>query len=615
MVQCTFFLSYVIILFDGAHAVHRRAMHFRTQRHFARRDHAIDMISALYHIGYVRRPSLSESYEQVLHLYSATAQTSYTLEDGTEVRIRTFMHPRYPELLSFVLEYCGEMPTVALCPEQRVDGHYGQSWCEEVTVCDCGFDVRTNTCSTSVRLRVLSERGTASIGRCGDAICVNFSRGKGRHLLTVAASTEELQSAAAEMGSVEDWISSAADAWQSVWGDAYVMIPDPFVARMMARSVYLLLSSFSEKKSAPSAPMGYTGYGWPFSFPQDISFLHPALLRLGKIEHAKRIVEHYRETLEDMEAISRRIYGGSGVMWPWIYPLGEGTDYLHDGAPNPYYYEIHNAAYPARMAYETALQAGDDDWTREVALPVIRASAEFYASHLSRGPRGTWDLWVIPSMSQDEFAKQDRPNYLCAMYAARYSLTLAVRMGCAEYEKYLADGLSFEALLDRERMLYRTSAEMEETTWGREKHPVQLNPLIFLPCGSLNAAERNAYASRAEICEDTKRNFYHGWTLGAFWLAASHAEDADALYRDLHRGDDGTFHDAEGIAFYETTNHVTAPYYVTTHGFWLQAVLDAFVSDYFGETRICASVPAEWRGAEYHGLCTKDGRRHGGTVG
>ena len=92
-------------------------------------------------------------------------------------------------------------------------------------------------------------------------------------------------------------------------------------------------------------------------------------------------------------------------MWAWEFPIGTGTDLLKDASPNPYQYEIHNAAYPVRMAYETSLHLNDAAWTAEIALPVIRESAEFYASHLVKEANGRYSLEVMPSMSQDEFAK------------------------------------------------------------------------------------------------------------------------------------------------------------------------------------------------------------------
>ena len=604
--------------FRDERAAHNRALHYRSWRHFYRGGHAVDMMAALYHFGYVQKPELSEAgYSQTLSLYDATVETAYTLKEGTKVRIHAFCHPKYPDTLSFVYEYCGDAPALALFPEMLVKGHYGERWQGDFTVREDGLVVRSNVCETTVKLLMCSEGGACTRSVADDALRLQFSAGEGRHLMVLLIGDDKAEAAAVarEMRSIDVWIASARDAWAENYGDSYVDVPDDFVAKMTARSLYLLLSSFSDQKSPPSAPMGYSGYGWPFHFPQDISYIHPALLRLGKIGHAKRIVEHYRETLEKMERITHRIYGGRGAMWAWIYPMGEGEDYLRDGEPNFCYYEIHNAAYPARMAYETALQAGDEAWTREVALPIIRASAEFFASHLTRNASGTWDLQVTPSMSQDEFAKPNGVNYLCGLYAARYCLQLASRLGMREFDAYLADGLAFERLADETRCLYRTSEDMAEETWGNEKHPVQLNPLVFLPSDGLNAFERNAYTQRAEICSATKEDFYHGWTLATFWLAAAHVGDGEEMYRELHRAEIRNFHDPESLGFYETTGQQLAPYYVTTHGFWLQAVLDAFVCDYFGDTRIESAVPTQWKGAEYHNLYTKDGVAHSGVIG
>ena len=502
-----------------------------------------------------------------------------------------------------------------LVPEAEVAGHYGLHFTVKNDLCANGFTSYTNACQTNVRINILTEIGEHTIRPCDDRLRLRFSNGKGRHLILILTGDDknEAREVAEEISSIDAWIASAQAAWEQTFGSSYVSLPDKFLSAMAARSLYYILSSFSDLPSPPSPPMGYTGYGWPFHFPQDISFIHPVLLRLGKIEHAKRIVEHYRETLEKLERITHRIYGGNGVMWAWIYPMGDGEDYLNDGAPNPCYYEIHNAAYPARMAYETALQAKNEEWTRNIALPIIRSSAEFYASHLKRSSSGTWDLHVVPSMSQDEFAGVNLPNYLCALYSARYCFEIASRVGISDYAQYLEDGLSFAPLFDPTRNLYRTSEQMKEETWGLEKHPVQLNPLIFLPFAA-NDTELNAYVRRADICEATKNNFIHGWTLAAFCLAAAHVKDSEGLEKELSRGALSDYHDVESLSFYETSQASTMPYYVTTHGFWLQALLDAFVNDFFGETAIESAIPPQWKGAEYHNLYTKDGVPHSGTV-
>jgi hypothetical protein len=354
--------------------------------------------------------------------------------------------------------------------------------------------------------------------------------------------------------------------------------------------------------------MGWTGAGWRFHFPQDISYIHPALLRMGHYDLAKRIVEFYCERIDDMRTITHRIYGGRGTMWAWEFPIGTGTDLLKDASPNPYQYEIHNAAYPVRMAYETSLHLNDAAWTAEIALPVIRESAEFYASHLVKEANGRYSLEVTPSMSQDEFAKPNGRNYLCALYSARYTFRVASAMGLKEYDEFLRAGLAFDRLIDAEHGIYCTGEIMLEENFGKEKHPVQLNPLVFLPSPELDKYEQNAYEKRYDICSAAKSRIYHGWTLAMFWLASSHIGNAEALATELAMADDADYRDPERLEFYESSKVPSSIYYVTTHGVYLQAVQDAFVSDMFGDLRIESCVPASWKGSEYVNLHAFGGR-------
>ena len=46
---------------------------------------------------------------------------------------------------------------------------------------------------------------------------------------------------------------------------------------------------------------------------------------MGHYDLAKRIVEFYRERINDIRAITHRIYGGRGTMWAWEFPIGTGN--------------------------------------------------------------------------------------------------------------------------------------------------------------------------------------------------------------------------------------------------------------------------------------------------
>ncbi len=599
------------------------ATRFMHQDHYIHGKFGMDFWLGLYQLKFAQLPIIDkkEDYEQELDLYTGNLSTNYVLQDGTSVSLSASFHPYMRDVLGLTLIYDGEMPDILLCPVTEVKGSYNQVWHPTATPTDNGFLVDTGTVVTKIKITTVSEGGKISLLQKEDGLHLHFSGDFGRHLLLIGAGNEkrfaEVETQLAAPRAVDDWYDMSTAGWQKRYGEAYVNIPDEFAQKMWARSLYYVLCSFAPDNSQPSAPMGWSGYGWRFHFPQDVSYIVPALLRLGHVDICRSIVERYARSLEVSAKDSARIYGGRGVMWAWEFPIGDHGNMFPDGegAPNACQYEIHNAAYPARMAYETALYLKDPDFTIHAALPVIRASAEFYASHLFK--EGThWSLLVTPSMSQDEFAEPNCKNYLCALYAARYTFWICSRLGMHDYDEYLEDGLAFDNLLDKETGLYRTSEGMPHDAWGREKHPVQLNPLIFLPAENLAETEVNAYEKRAFICTDSQKNVYHGWTLATFWLAASHMHDANELYRELHRADDKTYQDPEGLSFLESSHCPEVPYYVTTHGLYLQAVNDAFVCDYDynEETAVESAVPAQWKGAEYHGLIDRFGNTYEGTI-
>ncbi len=592
--------------------------------HYCHGSFGIDCWLGLYKLGFADGlPALDPDapYRQTLSLYDGCLSTGYVLADGTRVSLRTSFHPYSRDVLAYEISCTGTMPDLLLSPEAVHWISYGQYLHLSSDVLPDGFVTHTGTVDTRVILRAVCRAGSVTLTPTDAGLRVSFpSDGVSCLLLIGAANVNRTEELLFNLGSAADdpdWMVSCRAGWHHRFGSSYIDLPEPYAAKMWARSLFYVLCSFAPD-GIPSAPMGWTGFGWRFHFPQDISYIHPALLRLGHLDLAKSIVEFYRRTLDVMAEDTVRIYGGRGVMWAWEYPINGTPDLLTDpqNAPNPFQFEIHNAAYPARMAYETARMLKDPAWTESVALPIIRASAEFYASHLVREENGRWSLHVIPSMSQDEFTIPDQKNYLCALYSARYAFTVAAACGMTEYEQYLNDGLSFDRLLSAKENLYFTSEIMTDERWGREKHPIQLNPLTFLPFPVLDAAEENAYARREFICSALADDHVDGWTLSAIWLAEAHMGDAGALARDLPRANRPDYTDAEQLEYFETSGVSFMPYYVTTHGFLLQAVGDAFLSHnaLSGGPVERHAVPDVWNGAVYEQLYDLDGGVHSGKV-
>jgi hypothetical protein len=577
-------------------------------------------------------PSVPQNYRQELKIGAGRLRTEMAWP-GLQLTFEATFHPQRRDLLAIEISYEAEgenaVPTLLLAPEVAVKTHYDQQLKGEAHSLELDAAsqwwlgrVQMGTADSALALRVISEQGNAELKAHSQGVSLSFGGAQGRHLIIIGTAgmprRDELCEEMRAIASPGDYMAEATAAWHKRWGNAFIQVPVPEYQAMWARSLYYTLCSYAPDKHSPAAPMGWAGNNWPFHFPQDVSYIHPALLRLGHTDIARSIVEFYRGYLEEMQSFTKRIYKVEGAQWAWEFPIGHGTRLLENGTPNWFQFEIHNAAYPARMARETSLHLRDAAWTREVAWPVVRESARFFGSVLQRENDGTWGMHVTPSMGQDELGGENAKNYLDALFSAEYCLKTALAMAkelganepaFAQWQRILADGLAYDRLLDKKEGI-RASCEglAGAQAFGKEKHPVQLNPLIFLPLGHADGAVRRAYERRYELCAGVREKFYHGWTLAAYWLAASHMGDGEGLLGELSQALPGRYIDPNWIQIYESSTAVHAAYYVTSHGLYLQALNDALVSDFWGETQIGYACPASWNEVSFTNLRTADGR-------
>ena len=89
-------------------------------------------------------------------------------------------------------------------------------------------------------------------------------------------------------------------------------------------------------------------------------------------------------------------------------------------------------------------------------------------------------------------------------------------------------------------------------------------------------------------------------------------KDAQGLLRELGQSLPARYVDKDWLQIYETSGSVHMPYYVTSHGLYLQALNDALISDYFGTTEIGAACPPEWDEASFTCMHTADGKVQSG---
>lgn len=610
----------------GADADPARVKTVLTHKDHWHRDGERDRLLPLARIAFAEPPGRPERWRQHLALLTGSLDTSAS-GPGWSYRIGVRTDPGRPDLLILAIRIAGAVPAVRLSAcLQRPDRPAGSCTTVGAPSGTWAGRVQVLGADSALALRLLSLAGSASISATQDGAEVRW-HGDGEHLLVIAAGAWERHAAilgglaAADAGCAD----AAEAAWRARWArGGWVSIPNPCVQALWARSLFWQLCGNDGSDRVPAPPCGLSGLAWQFCFPQDVSFIHPALLRAGHRGIVDGWIAHWHRHLAEQERWTRAVYRragdgapAAGVCWSMAMPIAPGAPMPVPGTSNPLGFQLHNAVYPARMAWDAARHRGDPAWTRDVAWPLIRAAARFFASVATRGGDGRWGIHALPGAGQDEFDGFDQPDYLCALYAARAAFTIAgaaaAILGVADDEvahwrRILDDGLAFTRLRTASGILAASPRHADGSGFARQKHPCQYQPLAFTPLPGVDVAEAAAaFAARDRMCErsgETPR-FGWGWTLPAGMLAATRLGDGAALAElcsaaELRRqcGDDL-------IAFQESTHpHYGAWYFTTGHGLFLQAVQDALVDDSFGRIERGRGLPAAWAGATADGLRT-----------
>ncbi len=527
------------------------------------------------------------NYTQRQSFYDGTITTSFD-DDGNGIEVTTWFDPVEKDLgfIAFDVSQAGLEVKIDLL--ETLNLHYGSRVSQNV-------EVEKRDGQWKVALECLGKRSELYIGTDADVEptgnVLSLTLKKGHNYIRFSYGAPSGTSVRKSLSQTEDW-------WHAKWTDSgCIKVTDDKAQKMWVRSMAMFLSSYSDTKEGLSPPMGYSSNGWPFYYPQDVSYIHPILLATGNLNIAKSWIEYWSERVDGLRAYTERLYGVTGLLAPWVFPYGDFAGYHDPTPPNRFYYEIHNSGYFARMACETAEFVNDNEWTARYAVPVIAGCAEFYRNICTKGDDGKWHLYVEPSMGQDERGGMNQKDYLCAMYSAQYCFQQAVKYGVdtdGVCSQILADGLAFDGL-KADRGYYYSCAGRGEDDFGKQKHPVQLNELAFLPVnGEASPAAAIAYDLRYDITARASDPYFFGWTLGEFLLAGSRMGQPDQWLRDWDNMERSGYVDPEWIQIYETSRDYDMPFYNITNGLVAQSLLNNLVCDWYGKLELAKCNP--WEG-------------------
>ena len=192
-------------------------------------------------------------------------------------------------------------------------------------------------------------------------------------------------------------------------------------------------------------------------------------------------------------------------------------------------------------------------------------------------------------MGQDERGGFNQKDYLCALFSAKYCFQKAVACGLdesGEYARILQEGLAFAPLRGKDGFYYSCAGSGPDD-FGKQKHPVQLNELAFLPTEEKVSPEAlKAYDLRYEITQDAKKPYFYGWTLGEFLLASSRVGDAVGWQKDWNNMLKSDYVDKDFIQIYETSKTHNMTFYNTTNGLIAQSLLNNLMCDWYNRLEI-----------------------------
>ncbi|MEN6453384.1 MAG: hypothetical protein ABFD10_03930 [Prolixibacteraceae bacterium] len=556
-------------------------------QHFVRAKFGSDYLLPLLRVYWKSEPEKITGYSQHQSFYDGIITTHFE-EGKNKITVITWFDPVERDVAGIKINVEGKVSDIIIVPDEKPEVHYNQKLSQtSSTSFESGIWTMNLSCLNVSSTFFIKANTETKLNE--NRLHLTLHEGVNTILFAVNKKTE---------ASPEESLSRTESWWHANWkNSACLVLPDEQAQKIWVRSMAYLLSSYNDDKLGIAPPMGLTGTCWPFPFPEDLSFIHAAMLYTGNLDIAKSWIEYWAERIQGIKDYTKRLFGVDGVYSPWVFPYGEFEGYHDPTPPNKCYYEIHNSGYLTRMAYETAVFVNDLNWTQKYALPIIRETALFYKNICKKENDGLWHLFVTPSMGQDEEGGVNQKDYLCALTSAEYCFQKAIEYKLdvdGFYKTALEEGLAFPTLKS-EQGFYFTNQGTGMENFGKQKHPIQLNPLAFLPVGQeVSTPTAIAYKLRYEITEDSYKPHFSGWTLGEFLLAGSRIGDVEGWKKDWCNLRKSDYVDADWIQVYESSRLHRHSFYVTTSGLMVQTLLNNLVTDWFGKLEIAKCNP--WEG-------------------
>ncbi len=189
-------------------------------------------------------------------------------------------------------------------------------------------------------------------------------------------------------------------AWDELWKSDIIVEGEDQSQQDIHSMLYHLYSFAREGTALSPSPMGLSGLGYNGHVFWDTElWMYPVILVLHP-EIAKSMVE-YR--FQRLEAARRNAFshGYKGAMFPWESAASgvEETPVWALSGP----FEHHITACVGIAAWNYYCVTQDKDWLKERGWPILKATADFWASRVERNGPGKYDIKNV--VAADEWAE------------------------------------------------------------------------------------------------------------------------------------------------------------------------------------------------------------------
>lgn len=208
-------------------------------------------------------------------------------------------------------------------------------------------------------------------------------------------------------------------AWDELW-KSDIIIEGDNASQLAVRSALYHLYSFVREGTAYSpSPMGLSGLGYNGHVFWDTElWMFPAILMLNQ-EMAKSMMEYRFRRLEQAKH-NAFAHGFKGAMYPWESAESGNEETPVWALSGPF--EHHITADVAFAAWNYYAVTQDKEWLREKGFPILKETADFWASRVERNGAGKYDIKNV--VAADEWA-ENVDNNAFTNAAARANLKYA----------------------------------------------------------------------------------------------------------------------------------------------------------------------------------------------